>query len=104
MRERLTRAGFTSKKGFSVVAPIRTTVPFSTQGSSASCWALFQRCTSSTNRIVRRPWCLRRLSASAVASRISLTPASTALMLTKWLAVVLAMTRARVVLPVPGGP
>ena len=37
LRERLTKALFTSKKGFSVVAPIKVTVPFSTQGSRASC-------------------------------------------------------------------
>ena len=35
---------------------------------------------------------------------MSATPASTALRVTNRLAVVLAMTRARVVLPVPGGP
>ena len=39
-----------------------------------------------------------------MADRMSATPASTALRVTKRLAVVLAMTRARVVLPVPGGP
>ena len=33
----LTSALLTSKNGFSVVAPIKITVPFSTQGSSASC-------------------------------------------------------------------
>ena len=32
-----TRALFTSKNGFSVVAPIRITVPSSTNGKSASC-------------------------------------------------------------------
>jgi hypothetical protein len=35
---------------------------------------------------------------------MSFTPASTALMAMKWARVVLAITRARVVLPVPGGP
>ncbi len=44
------------------------------------------------------------LAPSAMASRMSLTPASTALMAMKWARVVLAMMRARVVLPVPGGP
>jgi hypothetical protein len=39
-----------------------------------------------------------------MASRISFTPASTALMARKWARVVLAMMRAKVVLPVPGGP
>jgi hypothetical protein len=86
-----------------VVAPISVTVPFSTQGSSASCCALLKRCTSSTKRIVRRP--ARCCScASATASRMSLTPPSTALSEVKRARVVLAITRARVVLPVPGGP
>jgi hypothetical protein len=40
MRERDTSALFTSKYGFSVVAPIRMRMPFSTWGRSASCWAL----------------------------------------------------------------
>ena len=33
----------TSKEGFSVVAPIKMTVPCSTCGRSASCWALLNR-------------------------------------------------------------
>ena len=44
--------GLTSKCGFSVVAPISTISPSSTAGSSVSCWALLNRCTSSRNRIV----------------------------------------------------
>ena len=104
MRLRLTSGLITSKYGFSVVAPIRITVPASTHGSSASCCALFQRCTSSTNRMVRRPYRSACWPASLIASRRSLTPASTALMAMKCARVVLAMTRARVVLPVPGGP
>ena len=104
MRERDTRARFTSKKGFSVVAPIRMTVPFSTQGSRASCWLLFQRCTSSTKRMVLRSYSSRWRLASSMAWRMSATPASTAFSEMKRLFVPLAMTRARVVLPVPGGP
>ena len=46
--------GLTSKYGFSVVAPISTSRPSSTDGSSASCWALLKRWISSRNRIV--PW------------------------------------------------
>ena len=40
---------------------MKMTVPFSTQGSSASCCALFQRCTSSTKRMVRWPYMPRAL-------------------------------------------
>ena len=67
----------TSNEGFSVVAPIRVTVPSSTAGSRASCWALLNRWISSMNRTVRLP---RRRSAfaSAMASRSSLTPERTA--------------------------
>ena len=37
------RALFTSKDGFSVVAPMRMIAPFSTKGRNASCWALLKR-------------------------------------------------------------
>ena len=87
-----------------MVAPIRVTVPFSTQGSRASCWALLKRCTSSINSRVRRLCCSRRRLAASTSLRRSLTPASTALRLLKWARVVAAMIRARVVLPTPGGP
>ena len=80
------------------------TVPFSTHGSSASCCALFQRWTSSTNRVVRRPYMSRFVFATSMDSRSSFTPASTAFIVMKWLFVELAMTWARVVFPVPGGP
>ena len=43
----------TSNDGFSVVAPIRVTVPSSTAGSRASCWALLNRWISSMKRTVR---------------------------------------------------
>ena len=43
------------------------------------------------------------LTLVVLAARISFTPASTALMAMKWI-LVLAIMRARVVLPVPGGP
>ena len=52
-RLRESSGALTSKKGFSVVAPIRMTVPSSTCGSSASCCALLKRWISSTRRIVR---------------------------------------------------
>mgnify|MGYP001424143456 CR=1 FL=1 len=37
IRDLLTRALFTAKNGFSVVAPIKVIVPFSIEGSKASC-------------------------------------------------------------------
>ena len=44
-----------AKCGFSVVAATSETSRFSTPGSSASCWVLEKRCTSSTNSTVSRP-------------------------------------------------
>ena len=63
-RQRESSAAITSNDGFSVVAPIRVTVPRSTCGRNASCWALLKRWISSTKRIVRWPWSVRRSSAS----------------------------------------
>ena len=101
---RLNRGGLTSKKGFSVVAPMSTTSPSSTAGSSTSCWDLLKRCTSSMKSMVPWPCSPRRCSAPASASRTSFTPAAVALSVTRCLAVVSARRRARVVLPVPAGP
>src|SRR5215218_6983210 len=102
--ERLRNGGLTSKNGFSVVAPISTSVPSSTAGSRASCWALVKRWISSRNRIV--PWSRspRRWRARSMTSRTSLTPAVTAESCSKARAVVPATASASVVLPVPGGP
>ena len=72
------RRRFTSNEGFSVVAPMNVSRPCSTNGRNASCCALLKRCTSSTNMMVARPDCARVSSARATASRMSLTPASTA--------------------------
>ncbi len=77
-RQRERSAAITSKDGFSVVAPIRVTVPRSTCGRNASCWALLKRWISSTNRIVRWPRSARRSSASPTRPRTSLMPVSTA--------------------------
>ena len=66
------------KYGFSVVAATSVTQRFSTAGSSASCWVLEKRCTSSMNSTVSRPdmpFCRRAASTTA---RTSLTPALTA--------------------------
>ena len=54
--QRESTAALTANDGFSVVAPISVTVPFSTCGRKASCWLLLKRWISSTNRIVRLPW------------------------------------------------
>ena len=53
--ERLSSGAFSAKNGFSVVAPMRTTRPSSTPGSSASCCDWLKRWISSRNRIVPRP-------------------------------------------------
>ena len=92
-----------SNAGFSVVAPIKITVPSSTNGKNASCWLLLKRCTSSTNSTVTRPWDLS-CCASSIADRISFTPLSTAERLIQWASLTSATRRASVVLPVPGGP
>ena len=94
----------TSNDGFSVVAPMKVTSPCSTNGRNASCWPLLNRCTSSTNRIVWRPDCARIASARATASRMSLTPDSTADSAMNSALKASAIRRAMVVLPTPGGP
>ena len=101
---RLRSGAFTSKNGFSVVAPMSVSVPSSTAGSSASCWALENRWISSRNRIVPWPCSPRRWRARSITSRTSFTPAVTALSCSKARFVLPATARARVVLPVPGGP
>ena len=76
-RER--RGVMTSKEGFSVVAPIKTTVPSSTAPRSASCWALLNRWISSIKRI-GEPLPANRevLLALSMTSRTSFTPEETA--------------------------
>src|SRR6202035_4391498 len=89
--------------GFSVVAPINVMCPASTYGRNASCCALLNRCTSSTNTMVRCPDRDLR-SATAITSFISLIPASTALNDTNSERVSRAINLASVVFPHPGGP
>ena len=101
---RLRSGGLTSKNGFSVVAPISVSVPSSTAGSRASCWALEKRWISSRNRIVPRPCSPSRWRARSMTSRTSLTPAVTALSCSNARLVLPATARASVVFPVPGGP
>src|ERR1035437_5682672 len=94
----------TEKNGFSVVAPMNDTQRFSTAGSSASCWVLENRCTSSTNSTVCAPFMPSVRRAASTATRTSLTPALTADSSTKRRLVAWLSTYASVVLPVPGGP
>ena len=103
-RVREIRALFTSKLGFSVVAPMRVTSPRSTQGSRASCWALLKRWISSRKRMVRWPVACSRRADSAMTAFNSLEPTATALYSMNRARVWLAARRARVVLPQPGGP
>ena len=102
-RARDSSAAFTSKLGFSVVAPSSRTTPLSTWGRIASCWALLKRWISSMNRTVRRPTRSRSRPRSTMRRR-SATPAPTALTASKAELVMVATMRARVVLPLPGGP
>ena len=102
--DRDSNAALTSNDGFSVVAPISTMSPLSTRGRNASCCALLKRWISSMNTMVRLPVMRRRCSAVAITSLTSLMPASTALNATNSAFVRSAISRASVVLPVPGGP
>ena len=77
-RERDMSAEFTSKKGFSVVAPTSTRMRSSTACSSASCWLRLNRWISSTNRMVRRPLIDRRFSVASISRRRSDTVPPTA--------------------------
>src|SRR3569832_582437 len=103
-RARESNALFSSNEGFSVVATMKVSVPSSTMGRKASCCALLKRCTSSTIRLVARPDCARTCLACSTAARTSFTPACTAEMLKNCACTRRAMSRACVVLPVPGGP
>ena len=87
-----------------MVAPIKSTNPSSRAGSKASCWVLLKRWTSSTKTSVPRPSYLSRSRAPSRAALRSFTPLVTALSDTNSSSTVFASTRARVVLPVPGGP
>ena len=101
--QRDSSAALISKDGFSVVAPMRMMLPFSTNGRNASCCALLKRWISSTNSSVLSP-IARAFSARCMTSLISLIPLVTALKSTKFACVLPAIRRASVVLPTPGGP
>ena len=87
-----------------MVAPTRVTSPSSTAGSSTSCWALLKRWISSRNRIVGSRLVARRWPARSITSRTSWRPAFTADSSSKAALAFTAISRASVVLPVPGGP
>ena len=102
--QRESSAEFTSKYGFSVVAPISVTRPSSTACSTESCCALLKRWISSMKRIVRRPFPPSRSRARAITARTSSTRAETAESSSNAAPVRSATIRAIVVFPVPGGP
>ncbi|MPN30022.1 hypothetical protein SDC9_177479 [bioreactor metagenome] len=77
--------------------------PLSTKGKKPSCCALLKRWISSTNKMVRLP-CPRHISACATASRTSLMPENTADKAMNSQLNCVAIMRASVVLPTPGGP
>ena len=56
-RLRDSSAEMISNDGFSVVAPIKRMLPFSTWGKNASCCALLKRWISSMKTMVRVPYC-----------------------------------------------
>lgn len=102
VRQRERRALITVKLGFSVVAPMRVTIHFSTQGRRTSCWLLVQRWISSRNRMVCLP-SLKFLCAFAIifttSSFFERTPE-------RWknsASREFAITRASEVFPHPGG-
>ena len=98
------RAEFTSKNGFSVVAPTSTSTRSSTACKSASCWLRLKRWISSTNRMVRSPNPVRRFSAASISRRRSDTVPPIADTSTNAAFVLSAMTCASEVFPVPAGP
>lgn len=101
LRER--RGEITSKEGFSVVAPSKVMRPDSTWGRKASCWALLKRWISSTKRTVRR-FRFQFWRAISTTFSTSFLPEVTAEISINSALNSRAIMRARVVLPVPGGP
>src|SRR5271170_5096312 len=120
--QRDNRALCTLNEGFSVVAPISVTVPFSTGPRKTSCWLLLNleresavSCQvlkaeetdlwiSSQNRIVFLPARPSSLLASAKIFLHSATPELVLFISMKRLPTILAITLAMVVFPVPALP
>ena len=94
----------TSKEGFSVVAPMRVTMPLSTAPRSESCCDLLKRCISSMKRMGDASLKKRPFWAFSITSRTSFTPLVTALSVKNGVSSLLAIICAKVVLPTPGGP
>ena len=104
-RLRESRGATTEKLGFSVVAPTSSTTRSSTAASSASCCVREKRWISSMNSTVRRgSGAVSRRRATSMTPRTSFTPAFSALRASNARPVACEMSRASVVLPVPGGP
>src|SRR5436305_2444782 len=120
--QRDNRALCTLNEGFSVVAPISVTVPFSTGPRKTSCWLLLNleresvvsltgvkkgrtdRWISSQNIIVFLPARPSSLLASAKIFLHSTTPELVLFISMKRLPTILAITLAMIVLPVPALP
>src|SRR6188472_1951967 len=102
--QRESSAWFTSKYGFSVVAPINVTSPSSTACNTESCWRLSKRWISSMKRIVRMPLPPSRSRARARTARTSSSRADTADSSSSTADDNSATIRAIVVFPTPGGP
>ena len=83
---------------------MKVSVPSSTYGRNVSCCALLKRCTSSRNSTVRRPRSARTVARCSTASRMSFTPAMHRGERMNSASARRAISRASVVLPVPGGP
>ncbi len=103
VRHRERRALITVKLGFSVVAPMRVMIPFSTQGRRTSCWDLVHLWISSRKRIVCRPD-LKLAWAFAIILMTSSFFASTAERWKNSASRDCDMTLARLVFPHHGGP
>lgn len=102
VRQRERRALITVKLGFSVVAPMSVMIPFSTQGRRTSCCDFDQRWISSRKRIV----CLPTLKFNWAFEMIFTTSSFFERTPDRWknsASSEFAMTRAREVLPHPGG-
>jgi len=104
IRDLLTRALLTAKKGFSVVAPIKVIVPFSIEGNRASCWIDVNLWTSSINKIVFLFEFINLSFALAISFLNSLTLDNTAFNLINFDRVLKEIISIRVVFPTPGGP
>lgn len=98
------RTGTMEKEGFSVVAPIITSLPDSTYGRKTSCCVRLKRWISSRKRIVGVLLLEKTLSHSSSTERTSLRSLVQQESDLKGQVVCFEMIYATVVLPQPGGP